>query len=107
MRRDDGHDLLRRGRRGAIAVKLMGFLLVIAALVAVPFACGAGCTDEDRTRTTLRKAGYRDVTVGDYAWGECGKHDSYATEFTAINPSGERVSGTVCCGILKGCTVRF
>lgn len=71
-------------------------------------ACLVGCTDADRTRDTLRKAGFRNIATGGYAWFSCDdKSDQYATEFRATNPAGETVEGVVCCGILKGCTVRF
>jgi hypothetical protein len=64
-------------------------------------------TDPARTHSTLIKAGFTNVQVGGYAWGECGEGDIYATEFTAVNPQGLAVSGVVCCGSYKRCTVRF
>lgn len=66
------------------------------------------CTDDAATRETLRKHGFTDVeTTGWSAFG-CGQDDTFATDFTATNPRGERVSGTVCCGLLgKGCTLRW
>jgi hypothetical protein len=33
--------------------------------------------------------------------------DNFATGFTAKNPQGRQVFGTVCCGIMKACTIRF
>ena len=75
----------------------------IAILAAVLF----GCTDKAATINTLEKAGFTDVSPGGWKWAACGSGDSYITTFTVTNPKGERVSGVVCCGILKSCTVRF
>jgi len=76
-------------------------LAVVVALLAL------GCTDEERTRSTLEQAGYSEIRTGGYGWASCGRDDNYATEFTATNPAGRRVSGVVCCGVVKSCTVRF
>lgn len=66
------------------------------------------CTDEDASRETLRKSGYRQVEITGYKPFQCGEDDSFSTGFRATNSSGERVEGVVCCGRWrKGCTVRF
>ena len=75
--------------------------LIIAALL-----LGA-CTDEKRSRDTLIKLGFTDINIGDWDAFVCGDDYTYATEFTAKNPQGMKVSGTVCCGYLKGCSVKF
>jgi hypothetical protein len=68
----------------------------------------AGCTSEGKTVNTLRSAGYTDIKAGGYDFWECGDDDTYATKFTARNPNGQMVHGTVCCGLVgKGCTIRF
>lgn len=68
----------------------------------------AGCTDEANTVRTLESAGFTDVHTTGYAFWECGKDDTFHTGFTAKNPAGKQVSGTVCCGMwTKGCTIRF
>lgn len=68
----------------------------------------SGCfTGDDEARDTLTKAGYSAVEVGSLVPFACGEHDKVGVRFTATNPAGLRVSGVVCCGILKGCTVRF
>lgn len=84
----------------------MKTLLTLLTLLLV--LCVFGCTDDDATRSTLQKAGYTDVIPGGYSWFSCSKEDKLQTKFTAKNPRGERVSGTVCCGlVLKACTIRF
>jgi hypothetical protein len=67
-----------------------------------------GCiTDEAEAESTLVKSGYTHVQIGDWAWFGCDQKDKHGREFTAVNPNGLKVSGQVCCGVLKGCTVRF
>lgn len=66
-----------------------------------------GCTAPDRTKEALIKAGFTDIEIGGYDIFSCGEDDDFATKFTATNPAGLRVGGTVCCGILKGCTIRY
>lgn len=64
------------------------------------------CTDEDESRQALNEAGYSDVVVGGYALFQCGKGDNFATKFSAKGPTGVPVRGAVCCGWMKGCTIR-
>lgn len=66
-----------------------------------------GCTDESGSRTALVSAGYSNIHLTGYRWFGCGEDDGYHTGFTATNPAGVRVSGVVCCGLMKGCTIRF
>ena len=67
----------------------------------------AGCTNSDAATETLLDAGYTEVLTGGYDFWACGDGDFSATKFTALNPAGTRnVHGTVCCGLLKSCTIR-
>ncbi len=65
--------------------------------------------DESRVRNTLSSMGFKDASLRPASWTVCGKDDSLfsSNDFTATNPLGTQVSGTVCCGFMKGCTVRF
>lgn len=65
------------------------------------------CTDEEGSMRALRSSGYTDIRLGGYDWMSCSKSDTFSTHFTAKNPQGMPVSGTVCCGWMKSCTVRF
>lgn len=76
-------------------------------IVAVMCAMMAGCAAPDMSKETLVKAGFRDIQIDGYAWMGCGKDDTFSTKFTATNALGMRVSGVVCCGTWKGCTVRY
>lgn len=68
----------------------------------------SGCTNADKTVSTLQKSGFKNIKSGGYAWFACGKDDTWATNFTATNVNGQEVEGVVCCGLIfKGCTVRY
>lgn len=65
---------------------------------------------ETRQERAARAMGLTDYKFEGTALIGCAKGDSaLASEhFTARNVLGDKVSGTVCCGLVfKGCTVRF
>lgn len=66
-----------------------------------------GCTDESGSRRALENQGFSDIQLTGYAWWGCGDSDSFRTNFTAKNPTGRQVSGVVCCGMMKSCTIRW
>ena len=57
----------------------------------------------------LKNQGYKNIQIGDPALFGCDEKDSLlnSNTFTADTPIGTHVSGYVCCGWLKGCTVRY
>lgn len=65
------------------------------------------CTDENSTVQTLKKNGFTQVKTTGYSFLSCSEDDMFSTGFTAVNSSGEKVSGTVCCGLFKNCTIRW
>lgn len=67
----------------------------------------AACTDEGKSREALDNLGFRDIQVGGYDAFTCGDDYTFSTHFTATNPNGKHVEGTVCCGWIKGCSVKF
>jgi len=68
----------------------------------------SACSVSDKQlEETLSNAGYTDVVNKGYQFLACGRDDSFSSGFTARNALGKPVSGVVCCGLLKGCTVRF
>jgi hypothetical protein len=79
----------------------MRFILTLALALLV------GCTAPERSEEVLQQHGFTEITTGGYAWWGCGDDDTYHTKFTATNSQGMRVSGVVCCGQWKNCTVRF
>ena len=80
----------------------MKTIILLIALI----TCTA-CTCEDSARSTLRAYGFTDIHFTGYSFFACGKDDFTATGFKAKNQQGQIVEGTVCCGVLKSCTVRF
>lgn len=79
------------------------FLLIpILASVAV-----ISCTDGPSARRTLDAYGFTDVQITGYTPFGCGEDDMSHTGFMAKSMAGRSVSGVVCCGALKACTVRF
>jgi len=79
----------------------------IALLAAFPFVAPVALTTPDRATRTLLAQGYTEVRTTGYAYFDCGKGDLFATAFEATSPSGQRVEGAVCSGLLKGSTVRL
>jgi hypothetical protein len=73
--------------------------LIVAALT-------LGCTSDEAARRALEASGFTDVQLTGFEWFGCGTED-FHNGFIAKNPRGQRVSGIVCCGWVKNCTVRF
>lgn len=68
----------------------------------------AACTNEDGATKALHGAGYTEVHLTGYRWLMCGKDDTYATGFEAKGPTGVKVTGVVCAGLMfKGSTIRL
>ena len=87
-------------------VKSLLFVLVAIATYALLATCGA-CSPRDSTALrVLHGAGYTSVRLGSYPWFACGRDDKFNASFTAVGPAGDVVTGAVCCGVLKSCTVR-
>ena len=85
-------------------MKRFALTLLVASLAVLALA---GCTNEEKSRAALESAGFTEITFDGYAFMACSEDDAYKTKFTARNPQGNMVSGVVCCGRFKGCTVRF
>ncbi len=80
----------------------------IAALLAVCWsAVLSGCTSETEATRALTGAGYTNITMTGYRFFLCDENDTWSTGFEATGPNGNRVSGAVCSGVLKGATIRL
>jgi len=74
-----------------------------------------GCSvSESRFKNAMRNEGLVDATQGEYDFFECGYGDVWVSSFTARRPAKKdnvdgtfAVQGTACCGLIKGCTVRW
>ena len=77
----------------------------IAAFIVI--ICFTGCTDKESTERALKAQGFSDVKIKGYSYFGCSRDDAFHTEFSAINPKGEKVEGVACSGILKNTTIRW
>lgn len=100
----------RRQRRGLIAVTVaavvIGLVITIIAFAIEGNAIPAG---EKRAIGAVEAQGFRDVRLGGAGVLACEPNES-SRHFSATNPAGKRVEGTVCCGlsgVAKGCTLRW
>lgn len=68
----------------------------------------AGCSRPSDAERALSGAGYTHVETTGWRFIGCGSSDWYHTGFLATGPTGKRVSGVVCSGLLfKGSTIRL
>lgn len=74
--------------------------------VVISFVLLAGCSSPDEATRALFGAGYTNITITGYQFFGCDDKDSFHTGFEATGPTGQRVTGVVCSGILKGATIR-
>lgn len=75
-------------------------------LIILMLALGA-CTSTETSVEVLEKQGFTNIQTTGYDFFACSEEDTFHTGFTATNTRGQTVSGVVCCGWLKRCTVRF
>jgi len=69
----------------------------------------SGCMNASDS-TVIRaaeSAGLHDVKPTGLAPMSCAEDDMFRSHFTATRADGRKVEGSVCCGVLKDCTVRF
>ena len=81
-------------------------VLLVVLVVCATFI--SGCTDEESSRRALHAQGFTDISFTGWSPLVCSDSDTFSTGFSAKNPNGQYVNGTVCCGLLtKGCTIRY
>lgn len=87
---------------------LIAIYLPVTAIAAAELSSPAWATDKTGATKVLEGAGLTPKTVGGYAWFQCGKDDTFATKFSAVNKEGQPVEGAVCKGlIVKNSTIRY
>lgn len=67
----------------------------------------SGCTRPQSAHKTLERMGYKEIDTTGYRFFACGEDYWFHTGFVAVALNGERVTGTVCSGLLKGSTVKL
>lgn len=94
--------------RGFLPTTPLGYVTLIIAIVFLIFCLFVGFTDKKTTQRVLEQNGYTSIHLDGYAWFACSDRDWFATKFYATSPSGSRVTGAVCSGLLfKNATIRF
>ncbi len=91
---------------GGIATVVAG--LVIAA-ISLFVSCNAVPAGDERALSAIEASGLRDAKLGGADIAACAEGES-SRHFTATNATGQKVEGTVCCGlsgVAKGCTIRW
>ncbi|QIG75686.1 hypothetical protein EVC20_115 [Rhizobium phage RHph_Y2_17_1] len=78
----------------------------VGAIAAVALLSSCRVDEQDAMRV-LADNGLKDIQLKGGSWFGCSKGDTYNTEFVATAPSGRRVEGVICGGLLKGYTVRY
>jgi len=86
-------------------------LSMLVALVVIGFAALLAFFQPNPATAidTMESAGFQEVRVtesGSLTF-RCSSGDSYFYRVEATNPLGHRVEATVCCGVLKNCTIRY
>lgn len=76
-------------------------------LMGFAFIAPSACTKPAETERQLSMLGFTDVKTTGYDFFACAESDSFSTGFEATSPTGERVSGVYCSGLLKAGTLRF
>lgn len=100
----------KRQRRWALAGTIAVVVAVLSVIVVVHFV-SANLVEvgDDRALGAIESSGFRDVELGGADALACSEAES-SRHFSATNPRGQRVEGTVCCGLTglaKGCTLRW
>lgn len=75
-------------------------------LILVAVVLLAGCSSASDAERALAAAGYTQVVTTGFRFFGCSEDDQFRTGFEAVGPSGNRVTGAVCSGWLKGATIR-
>jgi len=57
----------------------------------------------------LKDNGYTNIELNGWVWFGCSNGDYFLNnrKFTATNLAGNRIKGSLCCGVFKNCTIRF
>jgi hypothetical protein len=82
-------------------------LIMIAIAITILVAIPKGCTQSDKTVHLLQQQGYTNITITGWRPFMASSGESFSTGFEATAPNGNRISGAVTGGFLKGSTIRF
>ncbi len=77
-------------------------MILIAAILAT--GCQVSQSDADKT---FRAYGFTNVQLTGYSFFGCEEDNTFRSNFTATGPTGQPVSGAICCGWVFGCHLKF
>lgn len=80
-----------------------GIITMLSLFTAVIY----GIPQPGKAAAALRSAGMEPKSLNWASMFRCAEDDLTRHEFHAVDAEGKPVSGYICCGLLKGCTVRF
>lgn len=111
---DEADEYIKQGRRRTKRWKTIGSIAsttgILACVAAFMFVQCNGCkVSDDRAIEAAESAGMTNIKLGSMDVWACGENEG-SRHFTATNPQGAQVEGTVCCGITgcgKSCTIRW
>lgn len=100
---------LTRVNADTIVSFFMSVLIVVILLVFFLALWPTGDEARVHARHLLEVQGYESIQILPVSLFACGHGDvpHESARFRALTPAGMRVEGAVCCGWLKGCTIRF
>ena len=74
----------------------------------IAMALVAGCTNNQHAQQVLSRSGYTEIEMTGYRMWDCSDDDTVHDGFRAKGPTGQVITGVVCCGLwAKNCTVRI
>jgi hypothetical protein len=92
-------------------IYILQMIAIVIIVVIAGFALSMGIhtimRNDALANETLIKAGFTDPVITGIGYFDCSRDDISMMRFEATNPQGIRVQGTVCCGLLKRCTIRY
>ena len=89
---------------------LANWLLVIGVITAffamICFGFGEG-GPEGMALEAAEASGIASPEIEGWAWFACSEDDTFSYKVSGTNVRGDDITATVCCGIVKSCTVRY
>lgn len=82
--------------------------LITATIITILISFFSACTAPNEARRILEQQGYTNIQIKGYSLLTCSEDDWFRTGFVATGPTGQRVEGVVCRGLLfKNSTIRL
>lgn len=94
-------------RNNQLEVKNILLTLVFLVCFGLVVFGAIGGTDPVGTTKTLQSMGYNNIATSGRRFLVRSEGEFYSTEFTAVSPTGSKVSGVVTKGFFKPSTVRW